>query len=269
MIRESKKSISSTIYDISYYSDHSKGFKSMIDKISPYLKIEKKMNILDLGCGAGLLSIYMAKRGARVAGVDYSVDAIKTAEQNLSEESINIKNNVKFILMNAKDLRFKKSYFDTVVAIDVFEHVFPEELVRIIGKIKYVLKPDGVLFIHTEANKIYLNFIHRLYVYPMNLILIFLNKLLTKNDYPSLPKNPRSRLHKIQHVNEPTYFYLHNLFRKFGFIGKIVPLGLYKKHLSWKDVVYNIIVFLYPLSLYFPLSILFSYDYICVMKKKI
>ncbi len=57
---------------------------------------------LDLGCGTGAKSIYLAKKGFKVTGVDISDTAIKQAKENAKRAGVNIK----FISADATDLSF-------------------------------------------------------------------------------------------------------------------------------------------------------------------
>ena len=168
--------------------------------------------------------------------------------------------------MDAKKLRFKKNTFDVITSVDVFEHLYKEELELAMNEISRVLKPEGILFVHTETNKIYLNFTHRVWSYPLDKLLIIVNQLITKKKYSGLPKDPRNDLHKTQHVNEPTYYYLKNLFARHRFIGKINSLVPLKPSISWKDKLHNFLVSLHPFSQYFPLHIFFAHEYICMMQ---
>lgn len=274
------KGVSSKIYDEDYYLNSNLGseeFKRYKGKIvHPRIKefvslinIKKGMKILDLGCGRGDMAIECARHGAIVVGVDYSTDGIKLAKMALKHQSNAIKRNVSFQVMNAKVLNFNKNYFDAVISFDVFEHLYKDELERVMRNIYRVLKPGGILLVHTETNKIYLDYTHRFWSFPLDLILIKVNNKLFGKNYPSLPLNPRNDLHLAQHVNEPTYGYLNSLFTKFGFNGEIRSQVPYKPNLTWKDWIYNIIVYLYPISNYFPLNLLFATEYICLQRKKI
>lgn len=207
-----KKPIDPKIYDKNYYLGHSKGFKRMLEKLSPHLRVKSDMKVLDLGCGNGDLLIYLAQRGANVVGIDYSKDAVSLTKKKLEKQELNLKKRVKIYIKDAKKLDFKKNCFDMVISIDVFEHLYQGELDIVMQKISKVLKPNGILLVHTEANKIYLDFMHKIYIYPVSQFLIYINKLLTGKIYPGLPKDPRSKLHKIQHVNEPTYLSLRMFF---------------------------------------------------------
>jgi len=57
---------------------------------------------LDLGCGTGAKSIYLAKRGFEVTGIDISKTAIKYAKENARKAKVK----VKFIIADAADLTF-------------------------------------------------------------------------------------------------------------------------------------------------------------------
>lgn len=231
------------------------------------LKLKKGMNILDLGCGRGDVAICLAKKGINVTGIDYSKDAIELANKSLKKMPLKIRKLVKFFKLDAKIKKFKEDTFDAVISLDVFEHLYKEELFIVMENIANSLKKDGILLVHTETNKIYLDYTHPFYAYPLDWTLLKFNKYFFSKDYQGLPKDPRNEYHKIQHVNEPTIFYLKDLFRKFSFKGRIISvIGGYKPISGWKDKLYNIITFLYPLSKYAPLNILFATEYICIMK---
>lgn len=270
------RQVSSTIYTKEYYRRHSLGFEELkkyrgrdiLDRLLKLIKLKKESKILDVGCGQGDLAIYLAQQGAYVTGIDYSRDAIILANQNLAMQRKEVRNRTIFILEDASKINFPKNYFDIVLAVDIFEHLYPEELEKVLKKVSGILRKDGEFLIHTEANKIYLNFIHKWFVYPMSSFLIKINKMLTSKNYPNLPRDARNDLHKIQHVNEPTYYYLKDLFKAHNFVGKIIPRVPYKPNISWKDLVYNFVVWLFPISSIWPFHIFFAYDYICVMKNK-
>jgi 2-polyprenyl-3-methyl-5-hydroxy-6-metoxy-1,4-benzoquinol methylase len=62
---------------------------------SPFLikTIQERKSVgtaLDLGCGAGVFSVYMAKAGYRVTGVDFIPKALEMAEQHATENNVKI-----------------------------------------------------------------------------------------------------------------------------------------------------------------------------------
>lgn len=274
------KRVDSSVYSKEYYLNTCLGFEkfekfngnklnSRWEKLLSLIKVGKDSKILDVGCGRGDLVLYCAKKGAFVVGIDYSKDAIDIARNLFKKQNKNIQKKIKFYNMDAKNIDFKKNSFDTVVSFDVFEHLYKEELEIVMKKISKVLNRNGTLLIHTEANKIYLNFTHKFYIYPVSSVLIYLNKLFFKKEYAGFSKDPRNELHKIQHVNEPTLFYLKNLFKRHNFEGKIISnVSLIKENLSWKDRIYNHLVILYPFCNLPIFNLFFAYDYICIMKNK-
>jgi len=241
----------------------SKKWEEILEK----LPLKKGMSVLDLGCGRGDVCFYLAKKGINVIGIDYSKDAIKLANDVLNLSTQNVRKRIKFYNQNAKDIDFRKDSFDIVIAFDFFEHLYKEGLEQVMKKVSEILRRKGLLVIHTEANKLYLDYTHRSYTYPLSSFFIFINNKLFNKSYPGLPKDPRNEYHKQQHVNEPTIFYLRDLFSRYSFNGKIIQnMGLLKPVFKWKDRVYNFIVCLHPLSLFFPLNIFFTTDYTCIMK---
>lgn len=274
------RTVSSRIYTKQYYLNDCFGAetfkktsgKELPEKIQKFIAnihIKKGMRILDVGCGRGDLAFYLARHGASVVGIDYAQAAIAIAEHARRMQSKSIQKLVSFQRMNAKKLNFPSDNFDVVISIDVFEHLYQEELVIAMQEIKRVLKPKGILLVHTEPNKIYLEWTHKYYSYPMSRLLVKVNRLFTGKEYFDLPKDLRNDLHKKQHVNEPTYNYLKHLFVQSRFEGKIIShLGLLKPLLSWKDKLYNSIVLIYPLCRLRFMRYFFATEYICIMRNK-
>ena len=106
--------------------------------------------VLDIGCGAGLLSNDCAKEGHLVTGIDLSPSSLALAEK----ESKNSK--TRFIKANAEALPFEDASFDVVCAMDLLEHVESPGLV--IKEAARVLKPGGLFFFHT-FNRNFLSYI--------------------------------------------------------------------------------------------------------------
>lgn len=136
-------------YDNKYYYQQCEGFGEFSNG-----KISKRFNplydligelknktVLDIGCGRGEISSYCALKGAVVYGIDYSKDAIKIAKGSFDK--------VNFKVMDAKKLQFRNHFSDKVLLLDFVEHVYPEELSIILEEVKRVIKPNGVIIIHT------------------------------------------------------------------------------------------------------------------------
>ena len=111
-------------------------------------KIKKKdrplegLNILDIGCGGGLLSEPMARLGAKVVGIDASKKNINVAKHHLKKSKLNIK-----YLNVAPENYNTKQKFDIILNMEVIEHV--ENVDSFIKKSSKFLKKSGVMFIAT------------------------------------------------------------------------------------------------------------------------
>ncbi len=74
------------------------------------------MLALDLGCGIGLYSDALAKRGARVVGIDFEFDNLLLARENA------VAGKVHWICADARHLPFRRSVFSVVVSVEVLTH---------------------------------------------------------------------------------------------------------------------------------------------------
>ena len=82
-------------------------------------KIEQKQ-VLDVGCGGGILTESMAARGARVTGIDLADKPLKVAELHLIESGLE----VTYRRISAEDLaRERPGSFDVVTCMEMLEHV--------------------------------------------------------------------------------------------------------------------------------------------------
>ena len=108
----------------------------------------KDLNILDIGCGVGELSIFLNKNGCNVVGADISNTAINKAEI-LNKES---NTNVKFIVGDIYDINEK---FDAIICKLVY--AFIEDKNIFLEKVKSILNKSGRFVISTpvitEENK--------------------------------------------------------------------------------------------------------------------
>lgn len=274
------KTVNPNIYTEKYYLSECLGSCEFTEsggkKIHPQLvkmlskiKVQKRMHVLDIGCGRGDITMYLAKKAKEAIGIDYSSHAIKIAQKAKKSFPDKIQENVKFYKMNAKKMRFADNYFDLIICIDVFEHLYPKELQLMMGEIKRVLKPKGTLFVHTGTNPILYDYTYKYYILPMNKLLTWLDKKLKKRSYDSLPNDPRTLIEKEQHVNEPTYHYLSKLFKKSGFSGDIhIEIGYIKPVKNLRTRLYNALIALYPISKYYPLNLLFGWSFVCSVKNE-
>ena len=94
--------------------------------------------LLDLGCGTGWTSIFLARMGFEVTGVDIAPDMIHHANQARDKEGLT---NLRFMVLDYEDLPFDEE-FDCAVFFDSLHHAVDEELA--IMKTFRALKAGGV-----------------------------------------------------------------------------------------------------------------------------
>jgi O-antigen biosynthesis protein len=104
-------------------------------------------NVLDVACGEGYGSSFMADVAKSVVGVDVSDQAIRHAE------SVYQKPNLKFLLGSATNLPFPDGSFDVVISFETIEHLSEQEMM--IAEIRRVLRSDGFLVISSPNRPIY------------------------------------------------------------------------------------------------------------------
>lgn len=106
--------------------------------------------ILDLGCGWGSLSLYLAELfpNAKITAFSNS----RTQRQYIEEQAKGKRlSNLTVITGDIVDYEFQPNMFDRVVSIELFEHMKNYKL--LMEKISRALKPNGKLFVHIFAHK--------------------------------------------------------------------------------------------------------------------
>tara|TARA_B100001758_G_scaffold238953_1_gene242740 strand:- start:513 stop:1241 length:729 start_codon:yes stop_codon:yes gene_type:complete len=100
------------------------------------------LNILDIGCGGGLLSEPMARLGAKVTGIDPVKKNIEIAKYHLKRSKLNIK------YYNFSPEKFKSNIkYDVILNMEIVEHV--ENVDFFIKQSAKFLKKSGIMFIAT------------------------------------------------------------------------------------------------------------------------
>jgi 2-polyprenyl-6-hydroxyphenyl methylase/3-demethylubiquinone-9 3-methyltransferase len=102
----------------------------------------QKINILDIGCGGGLLSEPMARLGANVTGIDASDKNIQIAKLHAKKNKLNIN----YVCSSPEKLKIKKK-FDVILNMEIIEHV--EDINFFIKSCSKLLKKNGLMFVAT------------------------------------------------------------------------------------------------------------------------
>jgi len=102
----------------------------------------KGLNVLDIGCGGGLLSEPITRLGAKVTAIDASKKNIQVAKFHAKKNSLKIN----YLCSSPEKLDLNKK-FDVVLNMEIVEHV--EDLNFFIKKSSNLLKKNGLMFIAT------------------------------------------------------------------------------------------------------------------------
>lgn len=275
--------VSPKIYTKDYYLNDCTGyeeFKKSYGKILElrfvelikYFDIKPNTRVLDIGCGRGEMVFFAAKHGAEAIGIDYSKSSIELSRIAQRKQSKSIQHKTRFLYMDAKKLKFNDNFFDLIIMTDVVEHLYPEELELVFKEIKRVLKSKGKLIIHTAPNKLFNDIFYKFYSYPMGSFLTGFWNIINRSKYPNIvsPKQIRTDSHLIMHINEPTYFSLSNLYKKYKFEGGLESsnVTVRKPIFGIKDAVFNFLVFLDPISRKYPFNIFCGSDFVSILTNK-
>ena len=102
----------------------------------------KKLKILDIGCGGGLLSEPLSRLGADVVGIDASKKNINVAKLHAKQNKLNIK----YFCTSPEN--FKSSIkFDVILNMEIIEHV--EDIDFFLKSCSKLLKTKGIMFVAT------------------------------------------------------------------------------------------------------------------------
>ena len=157
-----------------------------------------KINILDIGCGGGLLSEPMSRLGAKVVGIDASEKNIKVAKLHARKNKLKIN----YKVASPESLKTKIK-FDVILNMEIVEHV--EDINFFINKSSKLLKKNGIMFVAT------LNKTLKSYVFAIigaEYILKWLpigthdwDKFVTPNDLIDISKKNNLLLRKLEGMN--------------------------------------------------------------------
>lgn len=105
-------------------------------------RFDKSDRILDLGCGAGVLSERLLAQGYTVTAVDNSQDMLELSAKRLAPFPAQ---NYRLQQANCLDLPFADGQFDLVVSLGMFGYF--DEVTQALNEIRRVLRPGGTLIL--------------------------------------------------------------------------------------------------------------------------
>jgi len=136
-------------YSCAYFTDPNNSLEqAQADKkahIAAKLALKPGQRVLDIGCGWGGMALYLHKvAGVEVLGVTLSEHQLKIARERAAAAGVS--DHVKFELI---DYRHLDDTFDRIVSVGMFEHVGAKHYDEFFDKCRRLLKPDGVMLLHT------------------------------------------------------------------------------------------------------------------------
>ncbi len=111
-------------------------------KLKNKLRPLSGINILDIGCGGGLLSEPMSRMGANVTGIDASDKNIKIAKLHSKKNKLKIN----YLCSSPEKLKITKK-FDVILNMEIVEHV--ENIDFFLKSCSKLLKKNGLMFVAT------------------------------------------------------------------------------------------------------------------------
>jgi len=114
-----------------------------LDFIDKHANLAGK-KVLDIGCGGGILSESMAKRGAKVKGIDLGEAALAVAKIHAKEEDLD----VEYQAESAEEIAQQEpNSYDIVTCMEMLEHV--PDPAAIVSACASLVKPGGHVFFST------------------------------------------------------------------------------------------------------------------------
>jgi 2-polyprenyl-6-hydroxyphenyl methylase/3-demethylubiquinone-9 3-methyltransferase len=100
--------------------------------------------VLDVGCGGGILAEAMARRGARVTGIDLADKPLRIAQKHAQEQEVD----VRYALSSAEDWAAgHAANYDVLTCMEMLEHV--PQPAAVIAACAAMVKPGGWVFFST------------------------------------------------------------------------------------------------------------------------
>lgn len=107
--------------------------------------MQKGMKVLDGGCGLGTQTIFMAKMGAQVTGIDVSETAIKKARERFLKEAIgDERGNANFVIGDVCKMPMPTASFEFVYDRGCYHHLSPRNRQEYVQEVRRVLAPGGM-----------------------------------------------------------------------------------------------------------------------------
>lgn len=168
--------------------------------------IPKCENLLDVGCGDGVIEYFIKIKAKNIYGIDNDQQELKKSKQKGMI--------TKLVDFNSKKFPFKNNFFDVITCLDVIEHVIDPKF--LLKEIYRVLKKNGILIISTPN----IRFSDHMY------------QLVVKGIFPKTSLD--SALYDGGHIHFFTYNDMHILLKESGFKNLQDEEIINKERRGWK-----------------------------------
>lgn len=115
-----------------------------MEKLTCVLKQHNVKTILDLGCGTGRHTVFLAGQGFDVYGLDSSAQGLDLTKTWLAETNLNADLTKHDIF---ERLPYQNNFFDAVISVQVIHHGTLDRIRALIQEMTRVLKPNGLVFV--------------------------------------------------------------------------------------------------------------------------
>ncbi len=123
--------------------------EAMLRLYAERARLQDGQDVLDLGCGWGSLSLWLAERhpASRILGVTGSEAQAGFIRRTAQERGLD---NVEVVVRDANVLSLDRS-FDRIVSVEMLEHV--KNIRRLLARAAGWLRPDGLAFVHVFSHR--------------------------------------------------------------------------------------------------------------------
>jgi len=152
--------------------------------------IMKDDNILDIGCGTGMLSFRAVLKGAIVTGIDINPEMLEIADKRINE--LEVKDNIKFLEMGVAELdHFENDSFDVIMSGLCFSELSEDEISFTLNQVKRILCNEGKFLLVDEIRS--RSIVKRIINMFLRIPLVIITYILTQTTSKAL-KNIEKRI---------------------------------------------------------------------------
>lgn len=141
---------------------HSNNYVERFNKNQKIIRIQRLISlidfnthddVIDIGCGNGMLFPLIKNQVNSYTGIDFSIDFINLAKQKYINQSNNL---VEFVCDDVNNFSLEANKkFTKALTLDLSEHVYDDEWLRILKSIHSLLDDNGDIYIHTPNSEFF------------------------------------------------------------------------------------------------------------------